>query len=762
MAGGAATMILQNLNEPQRQAVMHRDGPLLVLAGPGSGKTRVITRRTAYLVHTGVAPHNILAITFTNKAAGEMKQRIEALGVARGMWVYTFHALCVRLLREFGTLGGVQPGFSIYDQTDQKRVIKDALALCDIPEQLLRPERALAKISHAKNRLQTPAEFAERASFHDQRMLARVYDAYDQLLRQRNAVDFDDLLMRVAQVLRDHPDIAERLNIRFQYVLIDEYQDTNHAQYLIARSLSRHHGNICATGDPDQSIYGWRGANIRNILEFEHDFPDARIVRLEENYRSTKHICRAASKLIACNTRRKAKDVWTNNEEGEPVTVWEFAEGRDEARRIAETIAQLHVGGGSYNSFAIAYRINAITRGLEEALRAEGIPYRIARGVEFYNRKEIKDTLAYLRVIVNPADQVALLRIINTPARGIGATTVQRLIDHAEREGQTLLQTVTKVDQVPTIKSAAAKKVSRFAALLNEISACCEGRVAQAVGEVLRRSGLEVALEKESEEQGEDRLANVRELVSAATQYDDDFDDGSLEDFLQRVSLTSDQDSVDEKVDAVLLLTLHAAKGLEFPVVFIVGLEQGLLPHDQALMRDDGDVEEERRLCFVGITRARQRLYLSHARQRFIRGSLVPRATSQFIRELPDDAILTESFARPRWGRGANQRDGFVRLDDQLAPEEIGEPGRIRRRSFTEAPGDPADRMIDVSADRGDHEPSTPYADWRPGTFVEHEEYGIGCVRRISSVGGLTSASIVFAGAGTKDLILEHASLKKV
>ena len=756
--GAQRDPILVDLNEPQRRAVTHRDGPLLVLAGPGSGKTRVITRRAAYLVHTGVPPRNVLAITFTNKAAEEMKKRITALGVAGGMWVHTFHALGVRLLREFGPLGRVRPGFTIYDEADQKRVIKDALEICKISPEMLKPETAQVHISRAKNRLKRPNEFLDGAEYFDQRLIGRMYEAYEQLLEQRNAVDFDDLLMRVAIVLRDHPEITERLNIRFRYVLIDEYQDTNHAQYLIANYLSRHHHNICATGDPDQSIYGLRGAYIVNILEFERDYPDAVVVRLEQNYRSTGNILKAASKLIHCNRRRKHKDLWTERREGDPVNVWEFDEGYDEAEQIADTIVELHEKGRSYSDFAVMYRVNAISRGLEESLRHRGIPYKIARGVEFYNRKEIRDALAYLRVLVNPTDQVALLRIVNTPARGIGKTTLTRLVDAASDARQPLLEVMRDAVSVPALKPAAAARVRKFVDLLDELKSFAGGSVADAVSNVLAFSGLEANLRKERDEGGEDRLANVEELVTAATRYEEEIEQPSLEDFLQRVALTSDQDAVDESAGVVLLMTLHAAKGLEFPVVFVVGLEEGMVPHERSL--HEGDIEEERRLCFVGITRAHERLYLSHARQRLLRGALLPRCASQFLGELPDEAVAWESFGDEGNGTSGSD-DGFVPLDDHLPPEETMRPPRRsrakRRREFDDepvfSPNDPTGRVLREAS-------SSPYADWQPGTLVNHDKFGVGTVEWIRPGGGQTRASIRFARYGRKTFILEFTPIR--
>jgi DNA helicase-2/ATP-dependent DNA helicase PcrA len=762
--------ILANLNEPQRRAVTHRDGPLLVIAGPGSGKTRVITRRAAYLVRTGVPARNILAITFTNKAAEEMQRRIEALGVKQGMWVYTFHALGARLLREFGPLARVQPGFSIYDEADSLRVVKEALALSGVSERLLTPETLRNRISAAKNRLETPAACAARAEWSEQQALAQVYEAYERLLEQRNAVDFDDLLMRVAVVLRDHPEITERLNIRFRYVLIDEYQDTNHAQYLIARQLSQHHGNICATGDPDQSIYAWRGADIRNILEFERDYPNAVVVRLEQNYRSVGRVLQVASRLIQGNRRRKHKDLWTENAAGEPVHVWRFAEGADEAEQIGATIAEQHAAGRAYSDFAIFYRVNALSRGLEESLRNRGIPYKIARGVEFYNRKEIRDVLAYLRVLVNPADAVALLRIINMPPRGIGDTTVERLRSCAERTGRPLLEVLRTAGDVPEV-ARAAKRIAALVALLDRMNEALALPVSKAVGNVLRASGLEKAFRTERDEGGEDRLANVQELVTAAVRYEQSVPEPTLADFLNRISLVSDQDQVDERAGVVMLMTLHAAKGLEFPVVFLVGLEQGLLPHERAL-QGAGDIEEERRLCFVGITRACERLFISHADERIIRGQTTPRCPSQFLGELDDGSVVWDDFTASSAGAtGLRPEDGFVPLVDHLSPEEAARIAPRRRlRDVVDAdeglvltPDDETPRRLRPRRARpAPPAPATPYADWLPGTLVQHDRYGVGQLLSLQPAEGKTRARVRFVAYGEKTFVLEQAPIRKL
>jgi len=757
----ALDAILADLNEPQREAVLHRDGPLLVLAGPGSGKTRVITRRAAMLVHTGVPAHHILAITFTNKAAGEMKRRIEALGVAGGMWIHTFHALGVRLLREFGPLAEVEPGFVIYDEADQLRVVKEAMELCKTRPDADRPERIQSIVSDAKNRLLRPADFWNEAESIDYRVAAGVYETYESLLRARNAVDFDDLLMRVALLLRAHADIAERLNRRFRYVLIDEYQDTNRAQYVIAHALTQHHHNLCATGDPDQSIYAWRGADIGNILDFERDYPDAKVVRLEQNYRSTASVLRAAASLIAANHRRKPKELWTQRPAGGPVQVWQFATGDQEAEQVAETIAQRRAEGRAYNDFAIFYRINALSRRLEEALRARGIPYQIARGVEFYNRKEIKDTLAYLRVLVNPADPVALLRIINTPARGIGDRTIERLVAAARESGRPLLDLLHSVRELPALR-AAAGRVAGFVALLDELKERVRGSVAQAISDVLQISGLEAELKQEAEGGGEDRLANVQELVSAAKRYEQETEAPSLEDFLQRVALVSDQDAVDESAGVVMLMTLHAAKGLEFPVVFLVGLEQGLLPHERALRAPDpgrAALEEERRLCFVGLTRAMEELYLCHANERLLRGSRVPQVPSMFLRELGREATNITRFDGDDRTPGVPARGPAAGRRTRSAA--AAGPRRGRRASALD--GEPVYTMDDPTRQALLADAAPQFADWTPGTRVEHSQYGVGQVLWIRPGGaGQTRASICFSDEGEKTFILELAPIRRL
>ncbi len=757
--------LLADLNDPQRRAVLHRDGALLVLAGPGSGKTRVITRRAACLVRGGVAPGNILAITFTNKAADEMRSRLRALGVEAGMWVHTFHALAVRLLREFGERVGVARNFVIYDEPDQLAAVKEAMARCGLSDDFYRPDGLLDAISHAKNRLQTPADALTNSVGPPTqvRAAARVYEVYDALLRERNALDFDDLLFRLAVLLQDHPDLTQRLGDRFRYVLIDEYQDTNRAQYLIARLLAQRHGNICATGDPDQSIYGWRGADLNNILEFERDYPACVTVRLEQNYRSTGNILRAASALIRGNARRKHKELWTQAGDGEPVQVLEFDTGEAEAQHVAREIAALRAAGRPYSDAAVFYRVNALSRALEEALRNAGIPYKVARGVAFYQRREVRDVLAYLRVLVNPADEVSLLRIINTPPRGIGKTTLDRLRTAAQPAGRPLAAVLRDAAAVEGVRPVAAQRVASFVDVLDRIAQFAAGPVAPAMKAVLEISGLEAALRQEARSRGveeTERLENVRELLSSAAQYDADSAEPSIADFLRRVALTSDQDAVDPDAGCVMLMTLHAAKGLEFPAVFLIGLEEGLLPHERAL-RGAGDLEEERRLCFVGLTRARRTLVISRARQRMIAGVNTPRAGSRFLRELPAEGVVWREFTSPagsavRPAGGDNEYDQRAYADDH-PPSRRRAPGsqaRARRGQDLRDPND-ADLVLQPGA-------GSRFADWKGGTFVEHATYGIGQVVWIRPEGSQTRASIRFPHHGERVFVLDVSPVRKL
>jgi DNA helicase-2/ATP-dependent DNA helicase PcrA len=712
--------LLADLTEPQRAAVTHIDGPLLIIAAAGSGKTRVITRRVAYLMASGVPPQSILAITFTNKAAGEMKHRISATsprpikdwGRLDQPWpiVCTFHSLCLRILKHYAGQIGLPPNFSIYDSSDQSKLIKEAVKSLDLSTTNFPPAAIHAAISNAKNKLVDAAGFA--AGNHDffGRMVARVYTKYQQLLDANQAMDFDDLLLRTAYALRDHRPILAELQERFSFILIDEYQDTNHAQYVIAHAIAARRRNLCVVGDPDQSIYAWRGADINNILNFEKDYPDATVVRLEQNYRSTKTILSLADKLISHNFRRKDKKLWTENQEGEKAIVIHSQDEHDEARAIVDELKARAKAGVAWNQMAVFYRINALTRVMEDALRRGEVPYQIARGVEFYNRKEIKDVLAYLRVLANRSDEVSLERILNVPTRGIGDGTLKHLQAHAVAVGSNLWSALQLAGQVDGVSTRALGGIGQFVRLIESISIAPGTPIRTIMEDLVRRSGMEAMLRKEDPD-AENELANVNELISSAAEYDQENPEGTLDDYLSRVSLVSDADHLGPE-GAVTLMTLHAAKGLEFPVVAIIGLEEGLLPHSRAQNNAD-ELEEERRLFFVGITRAQEKLILSKAAYRTIRGLRERTAASQFLSQLPQELLDIRELAP------ASASAGFA---------------------FPEA---------DASA----------FA-FRIGQKVRHAAFGVGQIRDISNAGAHTRAVVAFDRAGLKTLILEYAQLK--
>ncbi|GAB4191856.1 MAG: DNA helicase PcrA [Phycisphaeraceae bacterium] len=740
--------LLEGLTEAQREAVTHVDGPLLVLAGPGSGKTRVITRRVAYLITgIGIPPWQILAITFTNKAAGEMHQRCAELLTerqSRALTVCTFHSFCARVLRQYAERLGLPPGYSIYDTADQKRAVKQALNDLEINTQNFPPAGMLSTISNAKNELVDATAYAKQAADFYSRTVAKVYTRYTEILERNHALDFDDLLLKVVSLFRQHPDVLKELQDRYQYILIDEYQDTNHAQFMIANALANRHKNLCATGDPDQSIYGWRGANIRNILDFEAHYPDAKVVRLEQNYRSTQHILAAADALIRHNTHRKHKELWTDNEPGDPVHVVTCNDERHEARWVVNTFRRLHDDEGvAWGQMAVFYRINSLSRVMEDALRDAGVPYQIARGTAFYERAEIKNAVAYLRAIVNPADEVSLLRIINTPSRGISDKTVKAMQAYALANNTPIDVLLADPLKLTAVNTRAQTALARFGKQLDTwrhlagLEESADGNTPAPslrgfVEDVLRQSGLEEACRNDKSDPDHERLANLGELVSSAQQFEQDYEleielDGgehppSLSEkllaFLERISLVSDVDAVDPDQGAVTLMTLHAAKGLEYPVVAMIGVEDGLLPHDRA-NADANELEEERRLCFVGITRAMRKLYLTHAQYRTVFGTSSATIPSRFFRELPSEC-LEEIDAT---------EDDTDDLADRLAQHSLA--GR-------EA------------------------AKYPPGCLVRHPRFGLGRVIDVHPMGSHTRARIRFETAGTKTLILQYARLERL
>ena len=717
MASGTeatADKLLEGLSEPQREAVLHTDGPLLILAGPGSGKTRVVTRRAAYLAATVAPARHILAITFTNKAAKEMHERIAVLGVADGMTVCTFHALCAKLLRIHHDRAGVPRNFTIFDREDRRKLLKNAIGACDLSTDNWAPASIEQTISNAKSDLRTAADFAETDLDWRHRTIARIYAAYQQLLEEMGGLDFDDLLMRVALLLQGDAELRDRLEDRYRYVLIDEYQDTNAAQYTIARLLTRQRENICATGDPDQSIYGWRGANIENILTFERDYAGAKVVRLEQNYRSTKRILGAADRLIAANELRKEKSLWTDRDEGRPVRVIEHESGLEEADLIAREIADRVREGVAPREVAVFYRVNALSRALEEALLRAGVAYQVARGVEFYNRKEVKDVLAYLRVLVNPADEVALLRVINTPARGIGVTTIQRLMNHARASKQQIFEILVNNESLASLGRSAAR-VGEFAEMLRQLTPALEQSPFKALDLVMSHSGLR-AMYHARLAADDAPSANLDELLSAASVFEREHPGATVLEWLEHTALISDVDSVRDEEGAVTLMTLHAAKGLEFGHVYVIGLEDGLLPFRR---QDDYSVdeEEERRLCFVGMTRAKECLTLSRARYRMIRGATRRTVRSPFLDELPRDQVQWEKRKAPSAKRRTLPDGG--RLPDDIA-------------------------------------------EWTVGTLVRHPVHGLGQVRSLRPSLKRTLVDVQFKSGFRKTLALEFAELERV
>jgi DNA helicase-2/ATP-dependent DNA helicase PcrA len=706
---------LADLNPAQREAVLATEGPVLVVAGAGSGKTRVLTHRIAHLVSAcGVQPHEILAITFTNKAAEEMKRRLEdVLGdTARRMWVMTFHAACGRILRREAPRLAYRSNFTIYDQADQVRVVKACLEELDRDPKRFVPRGIHAQISHAKNQLVTAQEYKDRvASFYDQ-TVADVYELYQRRLHSSNAVDFDDLLMLTVEVLERFPDARKRWQKAFRYVLVDEYQDTNHAQYRLLQLLAGEHRNVFAVGDPDQSIYAFRGADIRNILEFERDFGGAKTIALEQNYRSTNSVLRAANAVIAHNRERKPKNLWSELGEGEAVRVLEVEDEHAEARFVAAEIAALVDEGFAGSEIAVFYRTNAQSRVVEDVLVRQEIPYQVIGGPRFYERAEIKDAVAYLQTIDNAYDAVSLTRVANRPRRGIGDASLARLQTYADAQGISLWEALAQPEEAG-VGAAPLKAVQRLRTLMESLMAgALEQSVPELVERVLERSGYREALEAERTVEAQGRIENLMELVGVAREYQAAAPEPSLSEFLQQISLYSDQDELEEERSLVTLMTLHNAKGLEFRAVFLVGMEEGVFPHARSL--EEQGLEEERRLAYVGLTRAQERLVLTHATARSLWGARDYRLPSRFLDELPGDEVQRERLRPAAWS----------------------------------------------SVSRGVVSESRPAIDLATGDNVRHSTLGEGVVTRVEPDRVVT---VRFAGDGAeRRLMLDYAPLEKV
>ncbi|MDU2581347.1 MAG: DNA helicase PcrA [Veillonella sp.] len=725
--------LLDGLNREQQQAVQHTEGPLLILAGAGSGKTKVLTVRMAYLLAQGVNPYEILAITFTNKAAKEMKSRVEGLvgDVANRIWLSTFHSFCAKFLRfELDNFLGYNSNFTIYDTSDSQVVIKAALKALNLDDKYYPVGAMISAISDAKNKLMFASDYRKQARDFYQQKVADVYEYYERELRKNNALDFDDLLLVAVKLLQSNAAVLDKYSKRFRYVMIDEYQDTNHAQYLLAYLLSSHWKNIAVVGDADQSIYAWRGADIQNILDFEKDYPNCTSIKLEQNYRSTKIILDAANAVIDHNEGRPEKNLWTDKVEGAKIQHFTAQSEHEEAAFIGDTIVKKHdIHGVPYGDMAILYRTNAQSRVLEEALIKRALPYTMVGGTKFYDRKEIKDVLAYLRVLYNPFDDLSLLRIINVPKRSIGATTVSKLQDYARENGTSLFMTLTQLHLVDTIKGKTKEKLEEFGILIFTLVAEMDDKsVLDILEAILDRTSYLAQLEESTDPQDQARAENIGELLSVAKDFQDTNPTGTVEDFLEQVALVNDVDSFEQEESKVTLMTLHAAKGLEFPIVFLGGLEEGLFPHSRTLMNPE-EIEEERRLAYVGITRAEKELYISNATTRTVFGRTSSYLPSRFIDEIP--AELVDGLRAKR------------RIPDDIKPT-------VPRHMSV------ASRPVTKPIIRNE-----VIADWKVGDTAIHSKWGNGKVVNVSGEGAGMKLTIEFPTQGVRVVMAKFAPVKK-
>ncbi|WP_251921894.1 ATP-dependent helicase [Salinibacter ruber] len=765
----AEQRILDGLNDKQREAVTTTEGPVMIIAGPGSGKTRALTHRIAYLLAAGKAqPRDILALTFTNKAANEMQERVEALvgDDARGMWVGTFHSSFARLLRMEGDKIGYSEDFSIYDTADSKRLIRQQMKGRNLDTDVVKPRSVQRMISSAKNEMIDPQEYAELARGDQQEIVAEVYPAYERALKQANALDFDDLLLKPIELFEQHEDVLEKYQRRWQYVHIDEYQDTNQAQYVLARKLSGRHKNLCVVGDDAQSIYAFRGADITNILNFDNDYPDATTIRLERNYRSTENIIRLADSIIEENDDQIEKSLWTDNAEGEYVALMEALSEKDEAQKIERRVRDLHLRDGmEYGDFAVLYRTNAQSRAIEEALRKENVPYRVIGGTSFYERKEIKDVLAYLKLLVNPNDTASLQRVINYPTRGIGDKTQARLQRYAQQHNLSLWQAVERVEEIETLGTRAERAVGKFRRLIARYaSKAGTGSVPadELARDLIQDAGLLSELRKEHTRENLQRWENVQELISALAEYVESTEDATISTFLQEVALMTDQDEAEEGDDKVTLMTLHAAKGTEFPVVFVAGLEEGLFPLEQAT-QEKAELEEERRLFYVGVTRAEERLYLSWARSRYRYGEQTSNTRSRFLEEVDSDVVRTEAG-----GELEQQTDRFSAEEGPSADYDEMDPHYYRQDLSGDggATGS-SDGLRRIESTDGGGGRRVVYDEGHgeivPGAQVEHQKFGRGKVQSLEGEGDKATAVVFFGSdVGNKKLKLKYANLRVV
>lgn len=755
--------IYDTLNEQQREAVCHTEGPVLILAGAGSGKTRVLTHRTAYLIEEcGVNPYNIMAITFTNKAAGEMRERIDKL-VGYGsesIWVSTFHSTCVRILRRHIDRIGFDTNFTIYDSDDQKTLMKDICKRLNVDTKIYKEKSLLAAISHAKDELISPEEYATRAAAsgdYAKKKQAEIYREYQEALRKNNALDFDDLIVKTVELFRVDAQVLDYYQERFRYIMVDEYQDTNTAQFELVSTLARKYKNLCVVGDDDQSIYKFRGANIYNILNFEKHFPEAVTIKLEQNYRSTQNILDAANSVIANNVGRKRKTLWTDNAQGKKIGFRQFETGYEEAEYIAKDIAGcVQSGAYHYGDCAVLYRTNAQSRLFEEKFIVSNIPYKIVGGVNFYARKEVKDLLAYLKTIDNARDDLAVRRIINVPKRGIGATTLNRVADYAAEQNLSFYNALKMADDIPTLGKSAAK-IHPFVNFIQVMRSKLELiSVSELLQEIIDETGYVKELEAEGTEEAQARIENIDELISKVVTYEEGEEHPTLSGFLEEVALVADIDSLEEGSDYVVLMTLHSAKGLEFPKVYLAGMEDGLFPSYMSIAYDSSseDLEEERRLAYVGITRAKEELTITCARQRMIRGETQYNKVSRFVREIPSE-LLDGELRRPMRSAGSSA-DGESAFPSFLQNKSA--VAKTRKPTLRQQPSGQsmqAKAMITKGIVKAD-------LDYSVGDTVSHVKFGRGVVKNIADGARDYEVTVEFEGYGVKKMFASFAKLKKL
>lgn len=735
------------LNPQQAEAVINTEGPMLIMAGAGSGKTKVLTCRVANLLQKGVRPYRILAITFTNKAAAEMRERVNNMSgpAAKDVWLFTFHSFCARFLRmEIDKLPGYGGNFAIYDTADSQNLIKQILKEMNLDDKRFQPSGILSRISNAKNALQDAAAFARQAGDFYEQKVADIYSRYEQKLQLNNALDFDDLLMLSIKLLQENKEVREKYQDRFDYLLVDEYQDTNHAQYLLTKFLAAKHRNICVVGDADQSIYGWRGADIQNILDFEKDYPDAKVIKLEQNYRSTQIILDAANAVIENNTGRKPKNLWTENKSGADIIYFQAVDERDEARFVIEQLQNLQrTENKKLGDMAILYRTNTQSRIFEEMLIKSGISYNMVGGLKFYERKEIKDIIAYLRVIFNPADSLSLLRIINVPKRGIGDASLAKIQAYAAANNVSLFEAVSNAAAIDGLSSRFVSKLDDLAGIIFELmNLAGEAPVEDLIDRVLRDTGYLEELENERTPQAQSRIDNLHELISVAQEFAASEEENNLENFLAHVALVSDIDDTELGEDAITLMTLHSSKGLEFPVVFLVGMEEGLFPHARTLM-DETEIEEERRLCYVGITRAKEKLFLSSTKMRTIYGNTVTYPPSRFLQEIP--ARLVKTIKRQE---RFSALENFKQVSEKYSARPQKPASTFNPHSFM--PQKPA-AAAEGTGTR-----------FNTGDRVSHSKWGEGMVVSVKDSPDGQEVKVAFAGAGVRSLLTKYAVLKKL